>query len=1010
MNIVGNANELILEIEATEYQKIFVNRKVSFTLIRRVKELSSSRNIQDPLFLDTLLEIKKFLELFHKPNDCSPTALLSWYHSIFNHRQSYLKSFQRFNEALKGLVALSDTFNEDNHQFENRKEDCQDAIDDLQHLLNEVGKLRFQLMNDPTERSQFNSLVEQISTELSEWTNVMTEIVELKQHTVSLPSLLCSKASSSSSGGSRSGETLRSELIYVRRLIEDLQQNSLTSQPQQIQMIDSLNESIINAINENEIALASHLKQEIDSVKSLTAKFHEEIITLLKQQSQGNLQQILLQTSGHSSPQSYTQIQQSLRDEKLKHLRIQSSEIVVGEESLGMGSFGEVRVGQYGNLPVAIKILQFNGSEKEKLLIENEALLMSLCHHPSILQIYGICYPSAPDCHGNSSTTTAYILMELGRLGSLWSYLNGDLNPLTPHHDTSLALSLAWMSDIFSALSYLHQKKIIHRDVKAENVLLTLQLNCKLTDFGFAKQQLGSTSGSSSSLKGSFHFMAPEVKLTQKYSHRSDVYAACVTAYQILSRSAPPIHETRKNILLHASTFSPALSTFFNSCLQENPRDRISSAEALKLISEMQQNEPDPRHTPPSVGLKIGLPVMPQPMIDTQPSNPVQPPVPPPPPAPPSDFRQWIENELSSYSGLTSLSPLSFSPDRRPHIFFLFSGKPGFEIQINRLIKIFEDDFIFSCEEIFDHRDLYTKEYFRTRDIPLGIASVLSKSIQNLYQVPPIPISTIRTLFLESWLKQGCTNHEIQIDEIIPLDVSAEVNANYARIKSSMPSTNPLFLWHGTPSLLCTNGTCRKSNCSLCSIVREGFRPENARRETSSYTLFGHSSYFAADSMIAHGYNGKNESVLGGKKRAVILSEVLVKKPLNCASREVIDEISDGETEMNLKSLSRHLRNLYNKDDCDCFLTKVESFPRNGSDDGLIIPVHYMVQDGHRILPRYLVTYTYPERFAQSLPHENNYKTNPMYCEFHGMWHQGEYRQCDHYRWFNYSLALLNYD
>jgi hypothetical protein len=343
------------------------------------------------------------------------------------------------------------------------------------------------------------------------------------------------------------------------------------------------------------------------------------------------------------------------------------------------------------------------------------------------------------------------------------------------------------------------------------------------------------------------------------------------------------------------------------------------------------------------------------------------------------------------------------------------AGKSGFENHINRLVKIFEDDFIFTREEIVDQRDLYTKEYFRTRDIPLGIASVLSKSIQNFNQVPTIPLSTIRTLFLESWLEQGCTADEIQIDEIIPLTVSSEVNANYARMKSSAPSsTSPLLLWHGTPDLRCTDGNCGKSNCSLCAIVREGFRPENARRETSSYTLFGHSSYFASESMVAHGYNGKNEKVLRGKKRAVILSEVIVNKPLNCASREVINQIQKGGPDMNLQSLSRHLRNLYNSRHCDCFLTKAESFPNEDSGHRVpLIPVYYMVQDGHRILPRYLVTYTYPERFARNLPHDNcdsNSNTNPSYCEFHGMWHQGKYRQCDAYRWYNYAIALLNYD
>jgi hypothetical protein len=198
-----------------------------------------------------LAEIKKLLQLFQKPNNTSPSALLAFYDSVFIHRQSYLKSFHQFNDTLRVLskelldsTVSHNSIADENHYFE----DCQDATADLEHLLSEVGKLRFQLTNDPTERMQLNSLVEQISMELSECSNLMSEIVELKQHVTSLPSLFilpkaspssfstATTASSSSSDNSGRSEGLQSELIYIRRLIEDLQQNSLASQPQQIQM------------------------------------------------------------------------------------------------------------------------------------------------------------------------------------------------------------------------------------------------------------------------------------------------------------------------------------------------------------------------------------------------------------------------------------------------------------------------------------------------------------------------------------------------------------------------------------------------------------------------------------------------------------------------------------------------------------------------------------------------------------------------------------------------------
>jgi serine/threonine protein kinase len=160
----------------------------------------------------------------------------------------------------------------------------------------------------------------------------------------------------------------------------------------------------------------------------------------------------------------------------LKQLSISPNQISINQSEdglVGRGAFGEVTRGRYGTQDVAIKVIQSGGrglTDNEKTTIENEVLLMAHCHFPLILQLYGYCQVDA---------RTVYLALEFCPSGSLWSYLDNKVNhPSIPPNS-----SLAWISDIFSALKHLHDRGIIHRDVKAENVLLAEGLFCKLTSF-----------------------------------------------------------------------------------------------------------------------------------------------------------------------------------------------------------------------------------------------------------------------------------------------------------------------------------------------------------------------------------------------------------------------------------------------------------------------------------------------------------------------------------------------
>jgi tetratricopeptide (TPR) repeat protein/serine/threonine protein kinase len=484
--------------------------------------------------------------------------------------------------------------------------------------------------------------------------------------------------------------SIHSELIQLRRLMEDLVQ-SYGAFPQLHAMIDNLHESMASRLGDVGDRINDSLTQEISTIQKISSNYHQEVLSSIR--SNHESLQTILSSQSHFE---YSTSQVSVRCEHLDQLQTHPSDIILDIEILGGGHFAEVRRGKFRGNSVAIKILKskdLSFTEKERLALENEALLISMCDHPCILRIYGIC------CQLNY----AYIILELAELGSLGAYLKDT------RHNITIALSFAWMNDLFSALSHLHLHRIIHCDLKPDNLLLTRQLRCKLTDFGLSRQQLVSSSGfNSSAIVGSFAYMAPEVIQRRRPSHRSDVYSAGVTSYQILSRLSPPAHDIRENVLIYVSTFGhPTVERLFGSCLQEKSRNRISSSEGLELVTMIQATFVDIR-----TAAEVTLP----------PHNLGHNQMTPQSPFLPSPIRLWLRETLSIYSG-----------DDTPHLWIiLFLGNPMFETQLQKLGEIFDADFIHTPEELCPHAKIYTQNFFEEHQVPRGIAFTLSEVVANL--------------------------------------------------------------------------------------------------------------------------------------------------------------------------------------------------------------------------------------------------------------------------------------
>lgn len=193
-------------------------------------------------------------------------------------------------------------------------------------------------------------------------------------------------------------------------------------------------------------------------------------------------------------------------------------------KNLGQGGFGVVFQGTWRHNDVAIKQLLIDDlSSDASKEFETEVQVMGKLHCPNIISFYG--YSLSPKyC----------IVMEYMPKGSLFSVLRSG-HPL----EWNLRIKIA--TDIACGLAFLHQEKILHRDVKSLNVLLDENLKAKLTDFGLSKIKNEShTCTSTKNAVGSLAWMAPELfNRKAVYTQKSDIYSLGITLWELVSRKIP---------------------------------------------------------------------------------------------------------------------------------------------------------------------------------------------------------------------------------------------------------------------------------------------------------------------------------------------------------------------------------------------------------------------------------------------------------------------------------------
>src|SRR2546421_6932594 len=332
---------------------------------------------------------------------------------------------------------------------------------------------------------------------------------------------------------------------------------------------------------------------------------------------------------------------------------------------LGEGGFAQVYLGEhiYLNTQAAIKVLHTKLTSDDVEWFRTEARTIARLIHPNIVRVldFGV------------QDKTPFLVLDYAPQGTLRQrHLRGLPLPLPT--------VVSYIKQVAEALQYAHDEKLIHRDVKPENMLLGKRNEVLLSDFGVALMAQSSRFESLQNVAGTMSYMAPE-QIQGRPRPASDQYSLGIVVYEWLSGvrpfdgslteiisqqlAVPPLALRRK-----ISTVSPAVEQVVKKAIEKDTNRRFSSVREFATALE-QASQADTLPSEQTI-----LPGVPQvdeasALSDSVTFSPVKSPdvprineTPPITPAGPFGQAQVAGTILCSYSGhLTSVRSLSWSPD-----------------------------------------------------------------------------------------------------------------------------------------------------------------------------------------------------------------------------------------------------------------------------------------------------------------------------------------------------------
>ncbi|KAJ8424047.1 hypothetical protein Cgig2_000259 [Carnegiea gigantea] len=277
----------------------------------------------------------------------------------------------------------------------------------------------------------------------------------------------------------------------------------------------------------------------------------------------------------------------------------QATEDFKEDNKLGQGGFGTVYKGTLSNGDkIAVKrLLRSSGSEGD-VQFKNEILILAKLHHRNLVKLLGFCLHEEE----------MLLIYEVVANGSLDKFL---FDPIQREH-------LLWetrskiISGTARGLLYLHEEsrlRIIHRDLKAGNVLLDTEFNPKIADFGMARLfNIDQTQTMTSRIAGTYGYMPPEYVLYGQVSVKSDVYSFGVLVLEIISgqRISSFVHEEDPEDLLSFAWRNWMAGTAWNivdATLSDGFSTEILRCTHIGLLCV--QDKPEDRPTMSSVGIML---------------------------------------------------------------------------------------------------------------------------------------------------------------------------------------------------------------------------------------------------------------------------------------------------------------------------------------------------------------------------------------------------------------------
>jgi len=288
-----------------------------------------------------------------------------------------------------------------------------------------------------------------------------------------------------------------------------------------------------------------------------------------------------------TKPGEYPQLRQRKVDEsdstevikKLKEICHETNpeNLFTNLEKIGQGASAEVYIGNPVGASkdevVAIKQMDLEKQSKKDLIL-NEIQVMKQYSHKNIVNFID----------GYFYYDKLWVIMEYVSGGTLTDILvNNFMN------ENQIAVVCR---EVLQGLVFLHSKNIIHRDIKSDNILLSMDGDIKLTDFGFCAQLVEQNS-KRTTMVGTPYWMAPEVVTKKMYGPKIDIWSLGIMVIEMVEGEPPYLNENPLRALYLIATNGPPsvrhieqqtaeFKEFLESCLKIEPEERPTSDEALE--------------------------------------------------------------------------------------------------------------------------------------------------------------------------------------------------------------------------------------------------------------------------------------------------------------------------------------------------------------------------------------------------------------------------------------------